>query len=154
MKERGKIVSMLLCVLVLCGTITMVASAARQNYYSSLKVNYYHQGQTRDFTYQHIGFDFKRAYCNVFTGAVVGKELYVQQTLFYKKVGQLNGAQGSVASSESKATDVWWGNAIQNASPGNKKAYWYFSARNNVKADGSHEMIVIPDGCANIYSHN
>lgn len=46
------------------------------------------------------------------------------------------------------------GNAIQNASPGNKKAYWYFSARNNVKADGSHEMIVIPDGCANIYSHN
>jgi len=78
-----------LCILVLCGTITMVASVTRQNYYSSLKVHYYYRGQTRDFIYQHIGLDFKKAYCNGLSGAVVG-----------------------------------------------------------------HEMIVIPDGCANIYSHN
>lgn len=149
-----KVVAIFLCVFVLCGSITFVASAARQNYYSSLKVDYYHQGQTRDFTYKNIGFDFKKAYCNGITGAVIDKELYVKQTLFYKKAGTLIGTQGSIASSAGNATNSWWGNAIQNASPGNKKAYWYFTARNNIKPGGAHEMIVIPSGCANIYSHN
>lgn len=152
--KTKRAVSIFLFVLLLCASIGITAFAARQTYYSSLKVNYYHQGETRDYIYQNIGFDFKRAYCNGITGAVVDKDLYVKQTLFYKKVGTLTGAQGSVASSASKATDSWWGNAIQNASPGNKKAYWYFSARNNINADGSHEMIIIPDGCAKLYSHN
>lgn len=54
-----------------------------------------------------------------------------------------------------KARPLMFGGAMQfRMHLRDKKAYWYFSARNNVKADGSHEMIVIPDGCANIYSHN
>lgn len=149
-----KVVSIFFCVFLLCGCITIAASAARQDYLSSLKLDYYHQGQTREFTYKHIGFDFKKAYCNGISGAVVDKDLHVKQTIFYKKVGTLAGAEGSIASSSSKATNSWWGNAIQNASPGNKKAYWYFSARNNVQSNGHHEMIVIPNECAKIYSHN